>query len=95
MIVRFDNKAVQQTVAKEVEPIGVEGDPATRAGGITESEAIVLETKKKLDEGGEGLDRIPDSLLEPQKEHHAEPGPELNPEALEKARKDGGGTAST
>lgn len=94
MIVRFDSKAVQQTVAKEVEPIGVEGDPATKAGGISESEAIVLETKKKLDEGGEGLGRIPSSLIEQEKEHDAEPGPELNPEALEKARKDGAGPAN-
>lgn len=90
MVVRFDSKAVQQNVANQAEPIGVEGDPATKQGGLTEAEAIVLESKKKLDQSGEAtgapLDKIPTDLIEEQEE--AEPGPELNPEALEKAKKD-------
>jgi len=88
MVVRFDSKAVQQTVANQVEPIGVEGDPPTKAGGITEAEAIVAESKKKLEETGEGLDRIPSDLIEQDEEPDAEPGPELNAEAVENARKD-------
>ncbi|KAF2772919.1 PP2C-domain-containing protein [Teratosphaeria nubilosa] len=86
MVVRFDTKAVQQTVAKEVPPIGVEGDQAEESRGVTEAEAIVAESKKKLDESGERLDRIPSDLEE--HEHEAEPGPELNVEALQRARKD-------
>lgn len=88
MVVRFDSRAVQQTVASQAEPIGVEGDPASKQGGISESEAIVLESKKKLDESGEALDKIPSGLIESAEEQDAEPGPELNAEALEKARKD-------
>lgn len=88
MLVRFDSKAVQQTAANEAQQIGVEGDPATKPGGISEAEAIVLESKKVLDETGEGLDRIPSDLIEQEEEHDAEPGPELNAEALQKARKD-------
>lgn len=88
MVVRFDSGAVQKTVDKAVEPIGVEGDPATKSGGITESEALVRSQKKYLDETGEGLERIPSDLIEEVEEHDQEPGPELNPEALEAARKD-------
>lgn len=89
MLVRFDSKAVQQTVANQVEPIGVEGDPATKAGGLSEAEAIVIDSKKKLDQSGEGLDRVPSELIEQQNEEaRVDPGPELNAEALEKARKD-------
>ncbi|KAK5117750.1 hypothetical protein LTR85_008725 [Meristemomyces frigidus] len=87
MVVRFDSKAVQQNVANEAEPIGVEGDPATKQGGLTEAEAIVLESKRKLEESGDTgapIDKIPSDLMEEQEE--AEPGPELNPEALEKAK---------
>ncbi|KAK1808565.1 mgpp2cl-1, protein phosphatase 2C-like protein 1 [Friedmanniomyces endolithicus] len=86
MVVRFDSKAVQQTVAREVEPIGVDGDPATKQGGVSEAEAIVMEQKAKLDQTGEKMDRIP-SDAELMGEHR-ETGPELNAEALDKARKD-------
>ena len=47
-----------------------------------------MESKKQLDETGEGLDRIPSDLIEQDEEHDAEPGPELNADALDKARKD-------
>ncbi|KAK3650705.1 mgpp2cl-1, protein phosphatase 2C-like protein 1 [Elasticomyces elasticus] len=95
MVVRFDSKAVQQTVAQEVEPIGVDGDPATKKGGVSEAEAIVMEQKAKLEQTGEKLDRIPSDLEETVEEHKAaqEPGPELNPEAVEMARKDREGSA--
>lgn len=90
MIVRFDNKALQQAQESKDNLIGVEGDPASKSGGISEAEAIVGETKKQLDEGNDlaALSRpttgeIIDEVVETQ-----EPGPELNPEALEAARKD-------
>jgi len=90
MVVRFDNKAVQQTVDKVVEPIGVEGDPATRAGGITESEAIVREQENRLNATGEKLDSVPSrELLEADESPKSPaPGTALKPEAAEAARKD-------
>lgn len=54
MIVRFDNKALQQTIERRNEPIGVDGDPPSlRKGGISETFAIVREAKKNMDEGGQ------------------------------------------
>lgn len=88
MVIRFDSGAVQKTVDKALEPIGVEGDPASKSGGITESEALVRNQKKHLDETGESLERIPSDLVEEVEEQDQEAGPELNPEALEAARKD-------
>ncbi|KAL1297722.1 hypothetical protein AAFC00_006266 [Neodothiora populina] len=85
MVVRFDNHAVQQTVDRKAEPIGVEGDPPTQRGSITETEAIIGKQKEILHESGEYLDRVPSNILE---EEEPEPGPELNPAALEAARKD-------
>ena len=92
MVVRFDSQAVQKAVENKVEAIGVEGDPPSKQGGLSEAESIVLESKKKLDESGEGLDRVPTELINEQAKH--EPGPELNvaalrEEALKAARKDG------
>ncbi|KAK5137287.1 hypothetical protein LTR08_000257 [Meristemomyces frigidus] len=91
MVVRFDSRLTQQTVANQTEPIGVEGDRSTNQGSLTEAEAIVLESKKKLDETGGSHDKIPSSLLNPHVDRHAEPGPELNAEAVEKARFDNRG----
>lgn len=88
MVIRFDSATVQKTVDKALEPIGVEGDPATKSGGLTESEALVRNQKKHLDDTGEALDRIPSDVMEETGEQNPEPGPELNPEALEAARKD-------
>jgi len=86
MVVRFDGQAVQQTVDRKAEPIGVEGDPATQKGGITETEAIIGRQKEVLHESGESLDRVPSNIAE--ETENEEPGPELNPKAVEAARKD-------
>ncbi|KAK3683102.1 mgpp2cl-1, protein phosphatase 2C-like protein 1 [Vermiconidia calcicola] len=87
MVVRFDSKKVQETVENKSDPIGVEGDPATKHGGLSEAEHLVLDAKKKIDESGEPqLDRVPTDMVEEQAQ--AEPGPELNAEAVEAARKD-------
>lgn len=90
MIVRFDNKALQQTQQATDNLIGVEGDPSTKAGGISEAEAIVSETKKHIEDGGEplGLSRPTTEQLMEEVEVHQEAGPELNAAALEAARKD-------
>ena len=87
MIVRFDGKKVQEAVSNKLEPNGVEGDPATKHGGVSEAEHLVMDAKKKLDDSGtEQLDRVPSDLMEA--EEDSEAGPELNPAALEAARKD-------
>ena len=87
MIVRFDNRAVQNTVERKTEPIGVDGDPATKEGGISEAENLVLQSRKHLDESGEAVP--PESITTDsiEEEDEAEPGPELNVDALQAARK--------
>lgn len=55
MVVRFDNKALLNTVEHRADPIGVEGDPPTRErGGISEAEAIVREARKSVVAAGGG-----------------------------------------
>lgn len=93
MVVRFDGKAVQQTINNLAEPIGVDGDPATVKGGISEAEAIVLQTRKQIDQtGGENVAPIAVDVVEHETKSEdqkaAEPTPQLNPEALQAARKD-------
>ena len=92
MIVRFDNKALQQTVEKKTEPIGVEGDPpSTKKGGISEADAIVKEARKSMSEGPgkilhsdneveEERVRVSQEII--REEEEKEVGPELDPEGL-------------
>lgn len=104
MLVRFDGKKVQETQANTSDPIGVEGDPATSKGTFSEAEQIVLDAKKKLEDGGattltsgtgEPLEKVPTDVVkqveEDAKVHEA--GPELNLDAAVAARKDGGGVS--
>jgi hypothetical protein len=58
MIVRFDNKALQRTMEHKDPPIGVEGDPPVKVGGISEAEAIVLDAKAKA-EAGSSVEKNP------------------------------------
>ncbi|KAF2087486.1 PP2C-domain-containing protein, partial [Saccharata proteae CBS 121410] len=85
MVVRFDNEAL---LARQSESnMGVEGDPSHTKGGVSESEAIILQAKKNVGEIGDvDLERISTEMI--LEEEEADPGPELNPEALEAARKD-------
>jgi len=86
MVVRFDNKALQQAADRKVEPIGVDGDvPSTKKGGISEAEAIVKEARRSLDGAGSGeveklssaeRKRISQEII--REEEEKEPGPELN-----------------
>ena len=87
MIVRFDGQRVQQTVDRKAEPIGVEGDPSSTRGSLSEADAIVQQQKEKLDASGQLLDRVPSNITEEVAEDQ-EPGPELNAAAVEAARKD-------
>ena len=88
MVVRFDNKALQQTVERRTEPIGVEGDPpSTKKGGISEADAIVKEARKSMGDAGKlGIENeMPEEVQKGrfsqkiiQEEEEKEPGPELN-----------------
>ena len=94
MVVRFDNKALQQTVDRKTEPIGVDGDPLSKIGGISEAEAIVEGARKNMGDAGatasgsEGLEeeksRVGNDILE--EEEEPEPGPELDPNGIKLAR---------
>ena len=66
MVVRFDNKALQQTVDRKTELIGVEGDPSsTKKGGISEADAIVGEARKSMgDVGSDGTEEEKANLSE-------------------------------
>ena len=84
MIVRFDNKLLQQTVERKTDPIGVEGDPSTRKGGISEADAIVGEARKGMnDVGGDGVEegkaRASSEMIK--EEEEKESGPELSLDA--------------
>ncbi len=76
MIVRFDNKALKQR--KTESTIGVDGDPESVRGGISEADAIVSEAKKRISQAGEEPDKgNADMIVEEQ-----EPGPEMDVEPL-------------
>ena len=88
MVVRFDSKALQQTVERKTEPIGVEGDPPSVKGGISEADAIVKEARmsmgdtSKLDVSEEEKRRFSKEIIE--EEEEKEPGPELDPEGVKR-----------
>ena len=84
MLVRFDGKALQKTVERKAEPIGVEGDPPTKNGGISEADAIVKEARKSMgdmvkpEEVEETKGRVSREIIK--EEEEKEPGPEVDPE---------------
>jgi len=88
MVVRFDSKALQQTAERKTEPIGVEGDPPSVKGGISEADAIIKEARRsmgdnsKLDASEEEKHRFDKEVIE--EEEEKEPGPELNPDGVNK-----------
>ena len=88
MIVRFDNKALQQTVERKTEPIGVEGDPTSVKGGISEADALVKEARKSMGENAkfdvpdEEKKRLSREII--QEEEEQEPGPEMDPDGGQK-----------
>jgi protein phosphatase PTC1 len=87
MVVRFDNTALKQTIEQKKEPIGVDGDPASVRGGISEADAIVKEARKSLSlpDGPippEEVNRVSKEII--REEEEKEPGPELDPEGHKK-----------
>ena len=87
MLVRFDSRRVQETVDQKAEPIGVEGDPASQRGSMSEADVLVQQQKAKLVASGQLMDRMPDDITE-EVDEGQEPGPELSLAAVEAARKD-------
>ena len=85
MVVRFNQGALQGVVQPGSEKIGVEGDPSTLVqGGISEAQAIVSEARKSIP-GGETVEDL--SYMNSNTiEEESEPGPELDPQGLQKAR---------
>jgi protein phosphatase PTC1 len=91
MMVRFDTTALSAAQGDKDNLIGVEGDPPTLAGGITETEAIVT---GKVQPPGDGNTLSPTSISnEPLQEainKNTEEAPpiQLNAAAVEAARND-------
>lgn len=87
MVVRFDNSKLQAT--QQQSDIGVEGDVSSK-GAVTEADAIVSESKKLIEQGGDPLALTQPTTKEMMTdvEQNQEGGPELNPAALEHARND-------
>ncbi|KAI9803166.1 MAG: hypothetical protein M1825_001957, partial [Sarcosagium campestre] len=100
LVVRIDGKALQETFENRTEPIGVEGDPASKKGKLSEADALVLEAQQKVrpsapassdnshhhNEGGGGGGGG-GGKVKPEtviEELSGEPGPELDPEGAKK-----------
>lgn len=57
MVVRYDNKALKEL--KNSSSIGVEGDPDTIRGSVSEADAIVSSVKRLQEETGEiGIEKM-------------------------------------
>lgn len=91
MIVRFNNRAVQDTLERRTEPIGVEGDPGSSVpGAIRETEAIVGAAKVRsrgmagVEEEAGGHEEV--IMEEPGMEGRHEPEPRLDGGVLAKKR---------
>lgn len=83
MVVRFDNKAVRQ---RKIEgAIGVEGDPVTARGNVTEAEAIVAQARKSIGDPQQSVESAAAEII--QEEEEKEQGPELNLDAAKAAQK--------
>jgi protein phosphatase PTC1 len=85
MVVRFDNKALKQTLDRQTQPIGVEGDAISAKGVMSEADAIIKEARKSMS--------IPDGLNVEEHVHHVsqdiireerdkESGPEMDPNGV-------------
>lgn len=86
MVVRFDNQALHHN--QETDLIGVDGDPSTDANGISEATAIVNNIKHHLDGNSASPVQVTTHDVIDEVKQNQEAGPELNPAALEAARKD-------
>ena len=81
MVVRFDNKALK--ARRNEASIGVDTDQASAMAGISEADAIVSQARKNMAEPEQPVENAAAMIMEEEElEPGAEPGPELNVEAL-------------
>jgi protein phosphatase PTC1 len=81
MVIRFDNKALKQR--KTEAQMGV--DMSAKAGGVSEADAIVSQAKKDNGIEPEPVEKVAEEMI--MEEEEAEPGPELNIDAVKAAQK--------
>jgi protein phosphatase PTC1 len=85
MVIRFDNNRVKEVVNRTVDPIGVDGDPATHAGyGVSEADKIVEGARKgmantEITDDAELAEKVREEVL--QKMGDDGPGPDVPIEA--------------
>lgn len=78
MVIRLDGPAVQNRVDHRTEPMGVEGDPGTNQGKLSEADALVLQAKKRVSlSKNDEMEHV--SAEKVIKQTQGEPGPELKP----------------
>lgn len=53
MVVRFDNRAVKQTIEHTEGRLGVEGDPLSSHGSMSEADHIIYEARKSMSSSDE------------------------------------------
>jgi protein phosphatase PTC1 len=85
MVVRFDNKALK--ARKNEGAIGVDGDQHGARGSISEADAIVSQARKNMGEPEQPMESAAAVIMEEESEPGPDPGPELNADALEAAKK--------
>lgn len=86
MVVRFDNQRLRQAAENQTEPIGVDGDEASKRGTLSETDAIVGQARNNLASEGklaapEDAGSLADQIIKEEVEKE-EQGKELGPELL-------------
>ncbi|EYE92994.1 type 2C protein phosphatase PTC1 [Aspergillus ruber CBS 135680] len=81
MVIRFDSSRVKNVINQAVEPIGVDGDPATAKEGISEADKIVEGTRQSMANAGitddsENAQKVNEEII--RRMSTDEPGPELS-----------------
>ncbi|ODM15709.1 hypothetical protein SI65_08943 [Aspergillus cristatus] len=81
MVIRFDSSRVKDVINQAVEPIGVDGDPATANQSVSEADKIVEGTRQSMANAGitddsENAQKVNEEII--RRMSTDEPGPELS-----------------
>lgn len=81
MVIRFNSSRVKDVINQAVEPIGVDGDPATANQSISEADKIVEGTRQSMASAGitddsENAQKVDEEII--RRMSTEEPGPELS-----------------
>jgi protein phosphatase PTC1 len=81
MVIRFDSSRVKDVINQAVEPIGVDGDPATANQSVSEADKIVEGTRQSMANAGitddsEDAQKVDEEII--RRMSTDEPGPELS-----------------